>query len=103
MSCTLLTSASVASPISLLLSPLIAGFCTEGFELQAFHHFVFHLIFLNISCIDTDNTQSQHFTVSIIWQYTSATHPVQEHPSQHEGQAGRAALLLPGTSENPCC
>lgn len=38
------TSASVASSISLLLSPMIAGFYTEGFELRAFQHFVFHLI-----------------------------------------------------------
>jgi len=45
MSCTLLTSASLASPISLLLSPVIAGFCTEGFELKAFHHFMLHLNF----------------------------------------------------------
>ena len=43
---------------------------TEGLELKAFHHFVFHLIFLNISCIPSDNTQSQHFTVSIMWHRT---------------------------------
>lgn len=48
MSCTHLTWASMASPINLLLSPVIAGFCTEGFRLKALHRFVFHLIFLNI-------------------------------------------------------
>lgn len=44
MFCTLLTSASVASSIRFLLSPMIAGLCTEGFELRAFQHFVFNLI-----------------------------------------------------------
>jgi hypothetical protein len=42
--CTLLTSASVARPTSLLLSLVLAGFYMEGFELRAFPHFVFNLI-----------------------------------------------------------
>jgi hypothetical protein len=54
---------------------------TEGLELKPFHH----------------------FTESVIWQYTSDTHPVHEHPSQYEGQAGQALLLLSGIAENPCC
>jgi hypothetical protein len=36
------TLTAVASNISLLLSPVLAGFYTEGFLLRAFQHFVFH-------------------------------------------------------------
>ena len=76
MSCTLLPSASVASPVSLLLSPLIAGTYTEGFELGALQHFAFHLIlplkysllawFFNTPLVFTLTMQLQHFTVPIV-------------------------------------
>jgi len=67
----------------------------EGMEFRAFQHFVFHLI-PSLKCsllawfLLTHLLYShwQHAITALFsvgnWYYTSATHPVHEHPSHYE-------------------
>ena len=54
------------------------------------------MVFSHSCCIHIDNTQSQHFTVSIIRHYTLATHRLQEHPASMKAQRDELSPTFQG-------